>query len=52
MYAEVTLLFDKGSWQPLGYTYPDYRQQCYFDFFEKVRTRLLEQLKSSRREKS
>ena len=49
MYAEVTLIFDKGSWKPLDHTYPDYRQQCYFDFFEKVRTRLLEQLKSSRR---
>ncbi len=46
MYAEVTLIFDKGNWQTLPYTYPDYRQQCYFDFFEKVRTRLLEQLKS------
>ena len=46
MYAEVTLIFDKGQWRPFEYTYPDYRQQCYFDFFSKVRTRLLEQLKS------
>jgi hypothetical protein len=46
LYAEVTLIFDKGRWRPLEHTYPDYRQQCYFDFFEKVRTRLLEQLKS------
>jgi len=46
MYAEVTLLFHKGRWQPLEYTYPDYKQQCYFDFFDKVRPRLLEQLKS------
>ena len=45
IYAEVTLIFDKGHWQPLSHTYPDYRQQCYFDFFDKVRTRLLEQLK-------
>jgi hypothetical protein len=45
MYAEVTLIFDKGYWRPLPYTYPDYRQQCYFDFFEQVRARLLEQLK-------
>jgi hypothetical protein len=45
MYAEVTLIFDKGTWRPLPYTYPDYKQQCYFDFFDKVRTRLLEQLK-------
>ena len=48
MYAEVTLIFDKGRWRPQAYTYPDYRQQCYFDFFEIVRTRLLEQLKSKR----
>ncbi len=48
MYAEVTLIFDKGSWCPLPYTYPDYRQQCYHDFFDKVRKRLLEQLKSKR----
>jgi len=48
MYAEVTLIFDKGCWQPFNYTYPDYRQQCYFDFFGKVRKRLLEQLKSQR----
>jgi hypothetical protein len=48
MYAEVTLIFDKGGWQPQAYTYPDYRQQCYFDFFDKVRTRLMEQLKSKR----
>jgi hypothetical protein len=46
MYAEVTLIFDKGCWHPLAYTYPDYRQQCYFEFFEKVRNRLLEQLKN------
>ena len=45
MYAEVTLVFDKGRWKPLDYTYADYRQQCYFDFFDKVRTRLVEQLR-------
>ena len=52
MYAEVTLIYDKGGWQPLNHTYPDYRQQCYFDFFDKVRNRLLEQLKSLNREKA
>ena len=46
MYAEVTLIFDKGVWKAFDYTYPDYRQQCYMDFFDKVRGRLLEQLKS------
>jgi len=46
MYAEVTLIFDKGAWRPLPYTYPDYTQQCYLDFFTKVRSLLLEQLRS------
>jgi hypothetical protein len=46
MYAEVTLIYDKGKWCPFEYTYPDYKQQCYFDFFSKVRERLLEQLKT------
>lgn len=46
MYAEVTLIFDKGAWQPLPYTYPDYRLAYYHEFFSKVRTKLLEQLKS------
>jgi hypothetical protein len=48
IFAEVTLIFDRGSWRTFEYTYPDYRQQCYFDFFEKVRQRLLEQLQSYR----
>ena len=45
IYAEVTLIFDKGRWQSLPYTFPDYRQPCYHDFFDKVRKCLLEQLK-------
>ena len=46
IYAEVTLSFDKGAWRFFPYTYPDYKQQCYFDFFNKMRKKLLEQLKS------
>ncbi len=46
MYAEVTLIYDKGAWSALPYTYPDYRQENYIEFFEKVRRKLLEQLKS------
>jgi len=51
IYAEITLVYDKGRWKPLDHTYPDYKQQCYYDFFEKVRARLLEQLKSVERKK-
>jgi len=47
MYAEVTLTFHKGKWQPFPYTYPDYKQPAYHEFFSKVRTRLMEQLKDS-----
>ncbi|RPJ33849.1 MAG: DUF4416 family protein [Planctomycetaceae bacterium] len=50
MYAEVTLVYDKGVWRPLPYTYPDYRSPQYFDFFAKVRGRLLEQLRATAQE--
>ena len=50
MYAEVTLVYDKGDWRPLPYTYPDYRSPQYFEFFSKVRGRLLEQLRAKARE--
>jgi hypothetical protein len=45
MYAEVTLIYDKGCWKHFDYTYPDYRQKKYHDFFSKVRDRLVEQLR-------
>jgi hypothetical protein len=50
MYAEVTLVFDKGAWRPLPHTYPDYRSGKYFDFLSKVRGRLMEQLRAMARE--
>jgi hypothetical protein len=46
MFAEVTLIYEKGIWRDFDWTYPDYRQPGYQDFFTKVRTRLLEQLKT------
>jgi hypothetical protein len=46
MYAEVTLIFDKGNWRPLPYTYPDYHRPEYFDFFTRVRDRLMQQLRA------
>lgn len=45
MFAEVTLMYEKGNWRHFEYTFPDYRQSCYQDFLSKVRTRLVEQLK-------
>ena len=46
MYAELTLTFDKGRWKSYDYTFADHKQQCYHDFFSKVRTKLVEQLKN------
>jgi hypothetical protein len=46
MFAEVTLIYEKGGWRHFEWTYPDYRQQRYQEFFSKVRSRLLEQLKT------
>jgi hypothetical protein len=45
MYAEVTLIVDKGQWCALRYTFPDYRQSHYYAFFEQVRQRLRTQLR-------
>jgi len=50
IYAEVTLVVDKGQWSLMRYTYPDYHQACYWAYFESVRIRLMEQLKSNREE--
>jgi hypothetical protein len=43
MYAEITLQYARGAWQPLPWTYPDYRAEHYHAFFDQVRERLLEQ---------
>jgi hypothetical protein len=43
IYAEVTLLYSRGRWKELEWTYPDYRTVAYHDFFTRVRTRLAEQ---------
>ena len=48
MYAEVTLSYHKGQWVSFDFTFPDYKQQCYHDFFSRVRERLVEQLRNRR----
>jgi len=51
MYAEVTLVFDKGAWRRLPYTYRDYLQLPYLEFFDQVKGKLLRQLKSATQDK-
>jgi hypothetical protein len=48
MYAEVTLVFDKGQWRVLPYTFPDYYRPEYHEFFSTVRSRLVQQLRQIR----
>jgi len=45
IYAEVTLRFSGGSFEPNPWTYADYRQAEYLQFFGRVRERLREQLR-------
>lgn len=37
VYAEVTLIYRKGEFTPLEWTYPDYRSEEYRNYFKKVR---------------
>jgi hypothetical protein len=43
IYAEVTLLYVRGIWKELEWTYPDFRTAAYHKFFTQVRGRLMEQ---------
>ena len=47
IYAEITLLYKRGRWRELEWTFPDYRTPLYHGFFDRVRARLMEQSKKS-----
>jgi hypothetical protein len=44
IYAEITLSYRQGRWQPLEWTYPDYRRDDYQRFFTQCRTHLFSRL--------
>ena len=46
IYAEITLLYHKGSFQPLPWTYPDFRSERYIAILNGVRARYKAQLDS------
>ena len=45
IYGEVTLGYEQGSWRSFSWSYPDYAEPRYHEFFSQVRRRLLEQLR-------
>jgi hypothetical protein len=44
LYEEVTLIYQKGAWQPLPWTYPDYASPDLLNFFNQARKKYLWQL--------
>ena len=46
IYAEVTLIYSQGAWQPLPWTYPDYRAPTYHPFLTRVRGSYIAKLRS------
>jgi hypothetical protein len=45
IYAEVTLRYVRGAFEPLPWTYTDYRSKEYMDFFTEIRTLYMKKLK-------
>ena len=49
IYADLTLLFQKGSFRPLKWTYPDYAAPEIIGFFNEIRERYMEQMREMKR---
>jgi len=47
IYAEVTLSYQHGAWQPQPWTYPDYASPGYLDLLAGVRRRYKTQLEQA-----
>ncbi|OIN97669.1 hypothetical protein AUJ66_02495 [Candidatus Desantisbacteria bacterium CG1_02_38_46] len=45
IHAEVTLIYEKGAFHPLVWTYPDYKIDMALHFFSDVRAGYLEEIK-------
>lgn len=46
IFADLTLVFSKGSFQPLDWTYPDYRDEQSLWMFNKIRERYLKEIQN------
>jgi hypothetical protein len=45
LYGDLTLIYQKGAWLPLPWTYPDYAGPQLLDFFSRARKKYLWQLR-------
>ncbi|MCX7023972.1 MAG: DUF4416 family protein [Spirochaetes bacterium] len=52
IYAELTLLYGSGAWQPLPWTYPDYATPEYSAILSEIRRRSGEALKREERSRT
>jgi len=50
VFAEVTLMYQKGRWQPLPWTFPDYASGRYDPFLTDARSRLGEAIRREGKE--
>ena len=46
LYEEVTLIYQKGAWQSLPWTYPDYAGPDLLNFLDQARKKYLWQLRT------
>ncbi len=46
IYAEITLMFEHGTFRPVEWTYPDYKSPGYIKILNEIRTIYAAQLKS------
>jgi hypothetical protein len=49
IYADLTLLFQRGSFGPVKWTYPDYAAPEIIGFFNEIRERYMEQMREIKR---
>jgi len=49
MYAEVTMTYNKGNWETFPFTFPDYKSGRYNAFLNKVRQKLVQQLRGRKK---
>ncbi|MHC4553523.1 MAG: DUF4416 family protein, partial [Planctomycetota bacterium] len=50
MYAEVTLTYNKGTWESFPFTFPDFKSGRYDAFLNTVRQQVVTQLRDLRRQ--